>query len=394
MSNDLTLFDEFRRTDGRQAKRRESTFSFYNRSAWRSAENVRVALEQWFADYPADSKRALCARFRDDDDNHHAAFFELLLHQVLLRLGLNPKVDPTPASSNDTPDFLITDILGQCYYIEAMVVVGMEVSTSNALLDEVLDAIDAIAEDEPSRVALWASVCGTLRQAPKVSQIVNEVTQWLATIDLASIVDGDIENNPSLPICRGEWVLKLTVSECLKEASDRLIHTGPIYTGSYNEPTVLRRNIRQKASKYSYLEHPLIVAISAPSQMSFMDREYLRSILYSREHRIPQVDDEGNLPPAVHHGLRDGIWLGGSGVQHKELHGVLFLDGAGRRAAATGHTYTYINPYIDAKLPAELLQLGSARVEDGRVVYQEGPRLGEILGLPEDWPGPPGMPSE
>ena len=391
MTNDLTLFDDFQRTDGRQAKRRESTFSFYNRSAWRSAENVRVTLERWFTDYPPDSRPSLRSRFRGRDDNHYAAFFELLLHQILLCLGFDPTVDPTPASSNDTPDFLITDTLGRCYYIEAMVVVGMEVSRGDALLDEVLDEIDAIAEREPSRIALMASTDGQLTRAPGLRRIRNEVTQWLAAIDLTSIVDHDLTNNPSHIICRDDWALKLTVTQRLQQTSESLIHDGPVYEGSYTEPTVLRRILRQKASKYSYLEHPLTIAINAPSQLSFMDHEYLRSILYSREDRIPQLDDEGNVPPAVHHGLRDGVWIGGSGVQHKELHGVLFLDGAFPRVAATGRAYTYINAFIDANLPDELLQLGSARAEDGQLVFEEGPRLGEILGLPEDWPGPRGM---
>ena len=391
MTNDLTLFDDFVRTDGRQARRRESTFSFYNRSAWRSAENVRVTLEQWFTDYPADSRPRLRARFRGRDDNHYAAFFELLLHQILLRRGFDPKVDPTPANSNDTPDFLITDAIGWCYYIEAMVVVGMEVSTGDALLDEVLDEIDAIAEREPSRIALMALSSGNLNQTPRLSAIRNKVRTWLANIDLTSIIDGDLLNNPSLPIWSDEWTLKLTVLQRLEHPCEWLIHAGPGSEGPYNEPVVFRKNIRLKAGKYSGLEHPLIVAINAPSQLSFMSRERLGSVLLGREERIPQLDGAGNPPPAVRPGLRDGVWLGGSKAQYHGLHGVLFLDGAFPRVAATGHAYMYVNPFIDAKLPDELLQLGSARALGGQLVFEEGPRPGEILGLPEDWPGPRGM---
>ena len=392
MTHDLTLFDDFERTDGRQGRRRESTFSFYNRSAWPSAENVRVTLEQWFADYPADSRPGLRARFRQRDENHYAAFFELLLHQILIRCGLVPTVDPTPPNSNDTPDFLITDQLGRSYYIEATVVLGMELSTGDPRQDDVFDEIDAIAESEPSRIALMALTSGKLLRTPRLRGIRNEVLQWLASIDLTSIVDYDPPNNPSHTIWCDDWTLKLTVSQRLDQPSDWLIHSGPIHRGSYNEPTVLRRNIRQKAGKYSYLEYPLIVAVSAPSQGSFMDRERLSSVLFGAERRIPSVDSSGNVAPAAARGSRDGVWLGGSSVQYRGLHGVLFLDGAFPRVAAAGHAYTHMNPFIDAKLPDELLQLGSARVQDGEVAFEEGPRLGEILGLPEDWPGPRGMP--
>lgn len=57
MDQSLRLFDQFERTDHREARRSEPTFEFMNRSAWPACENIRDVLEQWFESYPASHDR-------------------------------------------------------------------------------------------------------------------------------------------------------------------------------------------------------------------------------------------------------------------------------------------------------------------------------------------------
>jgi hypothetical protein len=50
-----------------------------------------------------------------------SAFFELFLHELLLRLGCNVEVHPDPGTgSSRRPDFLVTDPDGQQFFLEAV----------------------------------------------------------------------------------------------------------------------------------------------------------------------------------------------------------------------------------------------------------------------------------
>ena len=83
----------------------------------------------------------------------------------------------------------------------------------------------------------------------------------------------------------------------------------------------------------------------------------------------------------------DAVWRNGSGNRYSRLHGVLFFRGARPWNADSVTSYLYVNPYIDASIPDELLRLGSARVLNREMKWESGQRLGELLDLPEDWPG-------
>ena len=386
MTNPLTLFDEIPRTNCLHARRTDSSFHSYNTLAWPAFHEIRKTLEQWFENYPQEAKAALRTRFRKDDHNHGSALFELLLHEALLRLGLAPVVIRDPSM----PDFAITDRLGNTYYVEATVATRTGPDVDDRLEDHVLDAIDDIARARPTRIAVMAETRGKLNQLPPLRRIQRDVREWLDGIDPATVVTGHFRDNPRREVSHGEWRLTLIAHHVLKRPACRLI-SGPAKAGFFDDASVLRRKIRGKVNSYD-LEHPLIVAITAFS--TFVDREDQISSLFGSEAVTVEVDAEGRGLPGYLLRRRDGVWVAESGSRNSRLHGVLFVDGAFPSIAAIAHPYTFINPFIDAKLPAELIQLGNARVQDEQFVYEQGQRLGRILGLPEDWPGPAGMPSD
>ena len=388
MTNDLTLFDDFERSDGRRARGQVSQFQFLNRSAWPACEKVRTALEEWFADYPGDAKADIRSRIRKRDENHESAIFELFVHQLLLRLSLCPEVHRKPRTGPRKPDFLIEDRLGNLYYIEAKVAYGPWVPGKHPLEVQILEAINGIAERNPARIALRVETRGKLTRSQPLTPILDEVGSWLATIDPRSIAGFEPAGIPPLEIRRSSWALELRVFSLLSHESDRLIHVGPSQGSSGDDATALRRKILAKTRRYK-LEYPLIVAINLPGFRVQPD-DY-KSALFGLENLIPQVDHDGHVPPAPAAGLRNGVWLDESGTRYSRLHGVTFFGGSLPYGMHQTNAWTYVNPFIDAKLPDELLRLGSARVEDGRIVRQAGPPPREILGLPEDWPGRPGM---
>src|SRR5947209_3881762 len=105
--NPRGLFDLLTRTDAGPAGYAESFFPYMNRSARDDITRIRAVLESWFQRYPKDGREALRSAFRSDDDwQHQGAFFELLLHEVLVRLDCRVTVHPPIPGTTRRPDFL------------------------------------------------------------------------------------------------------------------------------------------------------------------------------------------------------------------------------------------------------------------------------------------------
>ena len=93
---DFTLYDNIHRDYLGAARYSEPQFAYLNRSARLEANLIRALLEAWFSRYPPAEAADLRARFRSSNDlQHHSAFFELFVHELLLKLGLHPQIHPT-----------------------------------------------------------------------------------------------------------------------------------------------------------------------------------------------------------------------------------------------------------------------------------------------------------
>ena len=395
MTNHLTLFDDFERTDGSRRHAAESEFHLLNRSAWPACEKVRTALEEWFSHYPDDAKKDIQSRIREPGPNHESAMFELFLHQISLRLDLAPQVHPQLPTGGGKPDFLITDRAGNSYYVEAQVAMGApsRVPPSDAREAEILDAIDEIVLDEPTNIILSVTTSGTLAQSQKRAPIQNEVRHWLSRIGPEEIpTDGHVSHYPPLYVCRGEWTLTLTVVGVaeFKSRTPIVVRFGGGFE-DYNIDVMLKRRIAEKAGKYRP-DHPLIVAIHA--RHGNVDRGHREDALFRAPAVVREPLGSGGVASLSRTRIPDAVWRLGSEPRYSQLHGVMFVGGFLPYGMAHTYAQTYIKPSTNATVPAELIRLGSARVQNGQVIYQNSRRLGEILGLPEDWPGPAGMPSD
>ena len=364
MGQSLQLFDQFERTDHRQARRSEPDFEFLNRSAWPACANIREVLERWFAAYPAGHKRDLHARFRKGDHNYAAAYFELYLYQVLSRLGLSPEVHPSPETSTRHPDFAIYGARASRCYVEANVVLKPRWDSEDPLENELLNVIDAVAEVQPTQVGVAVTTKGTLRNSHKQKPLQRQIREWLDSIDPMGLSPTDFENNPRLCISRDDWVAELVAFGPLTHPSRRLIHIGPTKGGISNEGPLLAETLNTKVKRYGTLDYPLILAINTNDVFTSGQEEH-----------------EALL------GTRGGIWRTDSVDRHPRLHGVLFVRGLFPSNMHNVVSRLYLNPNTQACIPQELLTLSSMRQCNGKWHLTKGKSLGEILELPEDWPG-------
>ena len=364
MGQSLRLFDQFERTDHRHAYRSEPAFMFMNRSAWPAYANIREVLERWFAGYPASHKGDLHARFRNGDPNHVAAYFELYLHQVMSRLGLSPEVHPDPEIGKGRPDFAIAGAKGSRCYLEANVVCKPRWDSDDPLENELLDAIDAVAEPQPIQIGVAVSTKGTLRSSHGKKPLQREVREWLDSVDPIRLSRTNFDHNPRLCLRRDDWVAELVAFGPLSRSSRRLIQMGPTKAGFSDAGPLLAENLKKKVKRYGTLDRALILAINTNDVFT-----------------SGQDEHEALLRTQV------GIWRTGSVGRRQRLHGVLFFRGLSPSNMHNVVSHLYVNPNTQADIPEELLKLSSMRQRNGKWHLKKGMNIGEILELPEDWPG-------
>jgi hypothetical protein len=144
----MKLFDDIVRDFAGPALFAEPGFTYLNRSARLSLDRVRAVLEDWFEHYPAPHQADLRGRFRSGKDRQHcSAFFELLLHELLLRRGCCVEVHPqTGKDAPKRPDFLVESPDGELFYLEAVLATAesAEAAAARSRMNDVYDALNRL----------------------------------------------------------------------------------------------------------------------------------------------------------------------------------------------------------------------------------------------------------
>ena len=117
----MSVFDDLERNDVGPRPYAQPDFIYLNASARPGVQTIRDAIEGWFLRYPNADRAELRARLRSEDNyQHKSAFFELFLHEMLLRLGCNVQVHPQVVGSPRRPDFYLQSSLAPPCYLEAI----------------------------------------------------------------------------------------------------------------------------------------------------------------------------------------------------------------------------------------------------------------------------------
>ena len=119
----MKLFDDIESESGAEKVQRPlSKFAFVNGyNVWQDTSYIRRKCESWFEHIPWQKNEPTyeIASGSSDDSQHDGAFFELFLHELLLRLGCEVEI-PTNVGGL-TPDFRVSQ-KGISIYVEATAV--------------------------------------------------------------------------------------------------------------------------------------------------------------------------------------------------------------------------------------------------------------------------------
>ena len=186
MHTQIHVFDDIARTDTAPGKRNGSDFEFINTSARPKAERARAIIEAWFEHLPDDVKPEFRARLRQKDDQHfRAAFFELYLHELLLRSGFTVEFHP-PSEKGKRPDFKVYRNGVAVFYLEGRAA-GDSVAKSakQHIVDDAYDAIDRMPCPD---FFLQITVEGEPKSPVPVKKgLRRELEAWIGSLDYDAV---------------------------------------------------------------------------------------------------------------------------------------------------------------------------------------------------------------
>ena len=337
--------------------------------------------DSWIDRFPLKHRKDLRERFRSDDYQHHGgAFFELFLHELLIRLGFSLKVHPKITGASTTPDFLVCHG-DQYFYLEATVT-GQESGpfTRNRNEQDVINKINTLTSID---FHIGVHREGKLTRTLGRERVVRPFKELLEANN-PEVVQCLIEGKgptaaPSRRIECGSWNLQgwLVPIPPEKRGSSRAqqLVIDP-YRANWTNPVIpVRKALKKKAHKYGKLDAPLIVAVNA-RDMFYNGKDQDMEVLFGKEQLLYSRENP-DLPP-VPDREPSGVWSRDRG-----------MDAVWRfQRVDTLNLYhnasscLYINPHrTNVALPDPLFRLPHARGYDGIMKWFDGEDLPRLIGV-------------
>ena len=361
------LFDDIQRTHHGIIDLHEHYFPYLNRSARSKANQARKLCEEWFDCYKQDASESeineFRKRFRDDRyEQHYSAWFELLVHQVLVRLGASIRIHPELPGTPDRPDFM-ADMDKPCVIVEATVVAPDD----DQLTSYERDAIDKIRELKSDVFELIIeSIQGTLERYIPKNQILPQLKKLLNGHNpdhVQAMIDrGGNQAAPRTTVRVDNWsiTVRLWPVKPQHRGPRKSIVSGPPVSVCGDSVQNVQKKLKSKVRKYGQIQDPFIIALNVHSHISF-DHIDAKNALFGRQ----------------------GVWGTSASPHYRELSGVLLVTDTNSYCVPSTQACLYINPFapsdIISRIPKSLYRF--PHVTDGDNLIQ-GESVPSLLGLP------------
>ncbi|MCL0075719.1 hypothetical protein M1O17_02420 [Dehalococcoidia bacterium] len=388
----MRLFDTVDREYLGPAPYAEAEFTYLNYSARPQAGRIREVLEDWFLRYPEAKSADIRARFRSTNDFHHcSAFFELFLHELLLRLGLSVDIHPNLARvTTRHPDFVVECPHGVSFYMEAVLAtnVSRDDYAARARMNVVYDALNRL--DSPN-FFIGMDITGIPQTPPSARQIRSFLSRCLSQLDPDEMSEllksGGLKALPRWPYEHEGWKIHFYPIPKSPDARGKP-GTRPIglrFHGVHrmDSRTAIRDAICGKAGHYGDLDLPYVIAVNAlDGSVDFTD---IMEALFGKEKYIIDVSQSGHNEPEMTRAL-DGVWTSASGPRYTRLSAVLIAVGSSPWNVPRTDIRLYHNPWAKLPYTSELECLPQAVLFTDQMKLEGGESLANIFGLPPQWP--------
>lgn len=342
-------------------------------------------MEDWHSRYPQGDTDLLARLQSNDDTNFASAFFELYLHELVLRLGYRPSLLPR---TEKQPDFLIRGEDGDEFYLEAVLAIGQSPSdiAAEKRRNQVYDVINTL---ESPDFFIDLHPMGEPATEPPARKWRNDISRWLSSLDPDEVTEryriGGFATLPEIILEYGGWTVRVRAfpkkADARGKPGVRPIGSWSLGPFADNSWQVIRDTVKRKAKRYGQLDKPYVIAVNALS--GYPDQEDIEQALFGSESLFLEDSDDAR-PQIVPN--RDGAWTGLTKPQYTRVSGVLITTRLGAWNIASRDLRLYHNPWATKPFTGPLTQLSEAISVDGFLKYKEGIHPRQLLGLPEAWP--------
>jgi hypothetical protein len=380
----------------------ESFFSFWD--AWSApfGDQARHVFEAWYARYPNKARdrdaerRDLRQRIRSDDFNAHSgAVFELTLHELFVRLGLDPEVHPDLGNgSTKRPDFRIVTPSGSTCIVEAASRDGL--TEKERYLErhrsQILDAIDGV--ESPS-FSLHVSIESWGREAPLLSSIRLKVQAWVSTLP-TSVPDPDSElnspgdNSPETIIDDGDWRIHVEAwrldPSAIGPPADGAVGSVSYGIRSFRLSPVLQQFLRDKSpSKYGTVAEPFVLAFHGHGSLGIIPDKKLidhcvLAALFGQLQHAMHVSRDNIESGSVSRAGQAG-WTRERTYKNTRISALLVAENWGALSLHQARATVWHHPGAARPLGSALQALTQQLPINGRFEERPGTSLSCILGL-------------
>ena len=385
----MQLFDDFERTRMTYAGHAEPEYKFLNTSAFRFVDRVRQYSQQWFDRYAEDGKADLYSRFVSKNDVQHAsASFELLLHELLLRLGFDVTVHPDVPSTSRRPDFFAANATSS-FYLETHVIYRN--LTERLVTKHEKRIYDWINEWDSSDFMLTLDAYGVLDEQPSKAQI-RPLRLLMESHDpdrvCAMVQHGDYYAAPSETVVIGNWRLTAHLFPIPKPHRGRpdmpTIASTPSGFTYANCDSLISHKLRNKAAEkqVARLDAPLVLAVKVASSLFSLERDVMRTVI-GRVGLELGVDETN--PAAGMRRSTDGVWFTLDGKpKFNNLQAIWFFCHQPTAAPTPvgPRSLLVFNPNVTFRGFESLSHVPHLRLQEDLMRTVNGQDLNDVLGAP------------
>jgi hypothetical protein len=390
----ITLFDQddSRRTNMLAAPERGSEYVYLNTSARPVIRETREMFESWFSRYPKEDGKKLnnfLTSFKSSSNKTHlGAFFELLLHELLLRLGCSIlAVEPDIAGATTHPDFKVASSEGEEFYIEATIATGMSPEDESAQ-DRENTVYDIINQMDSPNFFLSAQVKGHPNTSPPAAKIRGFLKEELSKLDPDEVTDvmnsGGGANLPTWLFEHDGWSIEFSPMPKSPDArgKDQIRTIGIRFHTFKSQPEVaIRDAVIRKAKHYGKLDLPFVIAVYCT-----VEGQSIGDVYEALMGSVGMIIDHDSREPSVRGGrILNGAWIINSGPVYTRNSAVLAILG-GWHGQIARQSCLFYNPYAANPLRATLSPLPRCVPENRNMEYKAGKPVNEILGWVETSP--------
>lgn len=384
----VSIFSTTSRTDPSQANHGESRFQFLDRVAGPYWEQVRDLIEDWFSRLCPDAQADVRGRLRSKDDRQfNGAFFELYLHECLVRMGYVVTCHPKVNGTNRRPDFLAVKD-GKSIYFEARSASPSDIEVgATARRNDVYDSLDKLSSPN---FFLWIDVVEQGAAPLRARPLRRRLESWLGGLNPDDYEFANrAEDLPALVYEDADWFIEFHALAKTTAARGRegVRPLGMISRGQeapISDEKGIRNALSDKGSAYGDLGAPFVIAVASNS-LTIRDYDILNALYGTDVLRIP-IGPNGAQGTALAR-QADGFWYAGDHWDHRGVSAVLLVRQ--QHPASVGTRQHTLWEHPDPEVGVEALPIWQRAFVDaaGHLEFEAPQRSqAEWFDLGDPWP--------